>query len=296
MANATAQTSGFLLDPKVVTLDQSGDYSLRGKVFPAWDLTATKAVRVGEVTQTDPNSYTAPPSYAKFTNSYLYRVSLPIAIELLDDTNDEIISALTTAYGEAFARGIGADLINGTGSSQPQGLLVGATDSGIYSPLSFNFLCDLFWSVNRRHRAAAKAAWVMGDSTWETVRKLQDTVGRPLYSIQDGQEMLLGKPVYITPDIADNPNNSSPAVQAKIIFGDLGHFLVRCSRMTVTKTTESGLANGLGDITKGECLLSGRMRVDSVVHDPSSGSVPPIKYASFNGVQLSPGSSVTFTD
>jgi len=280
MANAVKQTSGFLLDPNVVTLDQSGDYSLRGKVFPAWDLTATAAVRVGEVTQTDPNSYTAPPSYAKFAQSWIYRISLPVAIELLQDTGDEILAALSTAYGEAFARGVGADLINGqgSGSSQPSGLLTGAVDSTVSGAANLAFFTNLYFSLNRRHRADKKCAWVLTDSVYKKIRNLQDDDHRPLIHISEDGETLFGKPVYVSPDL--NDFSASPSVTGKVVFGNLRHFLVRCSTMTVTKSMESAASGGIGDITRGEVLLSGRMRVDSTVHDASSGTVPPVLFAS----------------
>lgn len=289
--NAIAQTSGSLLDPNVVTLDDSGDYSLRGKVFPGWNLTATKAVRVGDSTQTDPNSYTAPPSYAKFTTGFLYRISLPIAVELEDDTQGTIRTALANAFGEAMARGISADLINGTGNGQPQGLLTGAKNVQLSNTLSVDWLYDLFFSVNARLRESSRAAFILTDSTLNTIRRFTDADGRPLLSLTDDGMRLLGKRVIVSPDIPDS-SNTSPALAASVIFGDLSHYIVRVSRMTVTRTTESGLANGLGDISRGECLLSARMRCDATVHDASNGVVPPLVYSTYTQTQFAPGLAV----
>lgn len=272
-----------LLDPTLVTLDESGDYSLRGKVFPGWDLTTYKAVRVNDVTQMSPNDNAAPAAYAAFTKSYIYRTSLAIALELEQDSASDggIVESLSKAYAIAFARGIGADLINGNGTTQPQGLLNGAVDTQNAEPLSFNFLCDLFWNLNRLYRASDKCAWVMHDDAYQAIRKLTDNNGRPLINIVDDKELLFGKRVVISPDMPHTPANTSPATSGKIIFGDLSSFVVRVSRMTVQRAVEAGLPGGVGSVDRGECLLNGRMRCDAIVHDASLGAVPPILVATF---------------
>jgi hypothetical protein len=57
-----------------------------------------------------------------------------------------------------------------------------------------------------------------------------------------------------------------------LIFGDLDHFFIRVSRPTLQRT----LQNSINDITKGESLWVGRIRMDSALFDPSGGSAPPV--------------------
>lgn len=287
--NAVAAVSP-LLDPTVVSLDASNDYVLRGKVYPGWDLSTYKAVRVGDSTQTSPNDNAAPPAYAKFLSGYIYKTSLAVALELEQDA-DDIVGALTEAYGEGFARGVGVDLINGTGVSQPQGLLTGANNVQLSNTLSYDWLYDLFFSVNARYRQSAKCAWVMPDSALNAIRRFTSNTGLPLIKLTDDGMTLLGKRVIVSPDIPDN-TNTSPAQSASIIFGDLSHYRVRCTNLSVIRSLQSGLPNGLGDVTRGECLLNGRMRVDAVVHDASGGATPPIVYSTYTQVRYAPGLGV----
>lgn len=193
--------------------------------------------------------------------------------------------------GIALARAIGTDLIRGTGSGQPQGLLNGAKNVQLNNTLSFDWLTDLYYSVDRFYRASKKCAWVMTDSTMRSIRRMTSNTGMPLLSIKDDEEQLFGKRVIISPDIPDD-QNSSPAQAASIIFGDLEHFVVRISQTTVQRSLQSGLPNGVGDISRGEILLNCRCRADAVVHDPTNGVVPPIVYSTFTGVQYAPGKAL----
>lgn len=281
MLNAMAQYTD-LMHPELVTLDVSRDYSLRGKVFPAWDLSTYKARRVSDVTQVSPNDAAIPAAYAKFEVGKIYKTSLAIALELEQDSaaDGNIIESLTKAYGVAFGRGIGSDLIGGNGETG-SGLLAGAVDSQYNEPLTLDFLYDLYFSLNRYHRASSRCAWVMHDDAYNTIRRLKDNNGRPLISIDEDGEKIFGKRVVVSPDMPNSAATSSPAVSGKVIFGNLEHFIVRISSMTVTRSLQSGLPNGVGDVTRGECLLNGRMRADSVVLDASNGAVPPVVFASF---------------
>ena len=81
-------------------------------------------------------------------------------------------NALARAFGIAFGRGIGADLISGNGTSAPQGALTGAANSGVTtgsnSALTLADFTAIFFSVNPVYRESNKCAWVMADATYDS--------------------------------------------------------------------------------------------------------------------------------
>jgi HK97 family phage major capsid protein len=187
------------------------------------------------------------------------------------------------AYAIAFARGAGVYLATGSGSnSQPQGILTGAVNSnvslsqGISSDVS-GTLNDKFqsayFSVNEIYRKSPKCAWVMSDTSYQWIRSLSDKQARPLLEIRKDKEMIMGKPVLISPSMPSY--GGSPVTTGKIVFGDLDSYIVRDSPMTITRNIQAP-----GYAEKGLALYVGRMRVGAQVNDPTNGVTPPIVYIS----------------
>ena len=169
-----------------------------------------------------------------------------------------------------MARKLGADAISGNGTTQPQGLLT-ALPTPSYSTTSGKIiLADLlaaFFGVNKVYRSQPKCGWLCGDTVYQRIRAAVDDQHRPLLDVQDDRELLLGKPVYVSPSVTGVASGNGV-----LIFGDLDHFHIRVSRPTLQRTTQ----NSINDITKGETLWVGRIRMDSALFDPSSGNAPPI--------------------
>lgn len=261
-----------LLDKDIVTLNQSKTFSLRPWQFPGWDLTTFAATKVNESAQQGPG--TPPPTSQAQLKSFTYRASLDASLEFEEDDFQPFVDQLSVAYGIAFARGIGADLISGNGTTAPQGVLTGATDSGYTTANSGKLVLDdfnkIYFSVNRIHRAAPKCGWLMSDDVYNQVRASVDLNGRPLINIRKDKEVILGKPVYISPSLAA----TSSVGLGHIVFGDLSHFVVRLSGLSLVRAVQLP-----GQIEYGKALYTGRMRADAKVFDPSNGSVPPIVFA-----------------
>ena len=197
-----------LLDPSVVTIKSANDdiapkdarpgtkqtvqgqglSQLRPIAIPAWDTTQVSATRIGENTQNTKSS----PMTAHVTalNSYAYRTSdVAVPFEFEEDSFQDVMEQLTACFSIGLARGVGADLQYGTGSSEPTGLITAAQDSGITiaaSSVSINNLEDVLFSVDRVHRAHPKAAWVMDDGAWKAIRKNAPSASRPL-SFSEGE-------------------------------------------------------------------------------------------------------------
>jgi HK97 family phage major capsid protein len=192
---------------------------------PAVDYTSVSAAIVAESGQTTPSTI---PTVA-ITNvskpSYTYRsLNMPVSIELMQDSFELVQVILGQVFGVAMARGVGADLINGNGTSAPQGLLtaasLGATSavSGVVSAVDIE---SVYYSLNRISRNSPACRWVFNDKTYGVIKKLKDTAGFPLISFVDDKEVLYGKPISICPSMPDI------AVSSKsIILGDLSQFIV----------------------------------------------------------------------
>jgi HK97 family phage major capsid protein len=270
------------LDEDVVTLIESDSYTARPVTVPGWDLSTIAAARVVEGAF---HSYATTPSAAKvMLNAFPYRVAMDASFEWENDSFASGMDLFVLAFAFAFARGIGADLINGNGSTgptgQPRGILTGAAVSGVsLDPTITNDVSntlndafqDAYFSVNRAYRAMPKCGWVMSDTTYQWVRKLTDKNGRPLLNIKADKEELMGKPVFVSPSLPSYA--ASPSTVGKIIFGDLSHFVVRISQAQIGRYLQT--ANGSG-ADFGKELFVGRMRADCNVLDPTGGSTPAI--------------------
>ncbi len=194
-----------LLDPKVANVIFSPDFRLQPLQLPGWDLSTIAAVQVAEAVQH--NSDTTPGTEQKLLNKFTYRLSLGASLEWEQDQAafDSAMATFGRAFGIGFARGIGADLVNGDGSSAPQGVLTGAANSGVTTAgagvLALSDFTDIFFSVNKIYRDSERCAWLMNDATAKKVRNAKDSSNRPLFPLTDDKLVILGKPVYVCPSL-----------------------------------------------------------------------------------------------
>lgn len=177
------------------------------------------------------------PTFGQVTlNSYKYGFLLQVSHELLNDTSVDLMGYLAMQAGRALGNAFGADLIVGTGSNQPQGIVGVASPSGVTAatvaggaskigaPTGDN-LIDVFYSVIAPYRSSPSAGWMMADATVGTVRKLKDTVGQYLWqpSLQIGApDLLLGKPIHTDPSVA-----AVGSAAKSVLFGDFSQYFVR---------------------------------------------------------------------
>lgn len=264
-----------LLDKKVVTLIKTK--GARPLPYPGWDLSTIAASRLAEGTQQNPG--VVPAVSAINLNGAIYVSSLDATSELEEDSFEPVLNAMKEAFGVALARGIGVDLITGAGTPGiPQGVLTGATSSSItlspnisagVSAITNDLFMEAYFSVNRAYRQSKKCAWIMSDATYKLLRKMSSAVAEPLFEVRKDKEMIMGKPVLISPSMPSY--NASPAVSGKIVFGDLSHYVVRTSQITIMRRTDLP-----GYAEFGKALYTARMRADGKVHDPTNGVTPPL--------------------
>jgi HK97 family phage major capsid protein len=274
---ALAQTDP-LLDESVCHFTMENTPTLQPKFIRGFDLSTITASLVGETVQQTASAF---PTVAGrlLRGNLIYKISVAASWEAEDDV-PEVLAKFARAYGVAFARKLGADAINGNGTTQPQGILT-ALPTPVYTTgagkLVYSDFTSIFFAVNKIYRDQPKCAWLMNDKTYQRVRNSTDNNGRPLLDIlfdgfpsADGSAWpaILGRPVYICPSIAGDLSASN----STIVFGDLDHFHIRCSRPTVAREVNASIK----DITQGLALYVGRVRMDSALFDPSSGSAPPL--------------------
>jgi HK97 family phage major capsid protein len=161
-----------------------------------------------QITESDPALSTVTPGAYKYANYF------EVSSELANDSPVNLLDFL--ARQAALCLGLGAtvygdDLINGTGSGQPRGLLVDAatgvtgpagTAAGLGTQGTANQGTDALWnlvgSVAEPYAEAASASFLMRNATNVGIRKLRDTSGQPVNGLTD-RRSLLGYPVYTDP-------------------------------------------------------------------------------------------------
>lgn len=163
-----------------------------------------------------------------------------VARELIDDTAVDLLGYLAMAAGRALGNTFGSSLLNGTngvsgglltlapsgvvGAPSATVLAASATGQVVGGP-SYANLVDLEYSVIAPYRQSRSCAWLAADQSMGQLRKLTDTLGRPIWEPSPAlgvPDMFLGKPLIADPFM---PHFGSTNVS--IIFGDFSQYFVR---------------------------------------------------------------------
>jgi HK97 family phage major capsid protein len=183
------------------------------------------------ITESDPTLATV------VLGAYKYGNYFEISQELANDTPTNLLdflarqAALSLGLG---ANGYGDDLINGTGTTQPRGLLLDA-GTGVTGPTGTgtslgtqgtvaqgtDALWNLVGSVAEPYAASPSAAFLMRNASDIIVRKLKDTTGQPVNGLTT-RGQLLGYPSYIDPFMPAMANGAE-----SIAFGAMDRYFVR---------------------------------------------------------------------
>jgi len=148
--------------------------------------------------------------------------------ELLQDTGIDLAAFLGQQLGERIGPAQEAHFLTGTGSSQPQGPITAAstTTAGSATASAINDLISLMNAVDTAYKnTGGKVAFVMHQTVWGALRKLQDSQGRQLISdIPAGQAPeLFGYPVLLTSGMG--PTFASTKKTA--LFGNFYYYTIR---------------------------------------------------------------------
>jgi len=186
--------------------------------------TAASAAQAGALATSDPAFS------MQQLSAYKYGIMLQVARELIDDTAVDLLGYLAMQAGRALGNAFGTDLVNGTGSGQPYGIInnsVGVTGAttGVAGAPSYANLVDLEYSVIAPYRQSRSCYWLAADKTIGGFRKITDTVGRPIWepsAVLGSPDLLLGKPLVADPFMPALATGATP-----IAFGDFSQYFVR---------------------------------------------------------------------
>jgi HK97 family phage major capsid protein len=170
-----------------------------------------------------------------------------VPIELLQDSAVDIEAFVRKRLVTRLGRITNTHFTVGTGSSQPNGIVTAAGvgkigASGETVTVIYDDLVDLEHSVDPAYREAPGCGWMMSDAMLKVIRKIKDTVGRPIfvpgYELQvpgGAPDELMGRPITINQDVpAPGAGNNS------ILFGAFGEYTIRdCMDIAMFRFTDS---------------------------------------------------------
>ena len=181
------------------------------------------------ITESDPTLATVTLKAFKYANYF------EISQELANDTPTNLLSFLANQAALSLGltpTGYGDDIINGTGTTQPRGLLLDAA-TGVTGPTGTgtslgtqgtvaqgtDALWNLVGSVAEPYAASPSAAFLLRNASDIIVRKLKDTTGQPVNGLTT-RGQLLGYPSYVDPfmpAMANGAESSAVGARAKYI-------------------------------------------------------------------------------
>ena len=150
-----------------------------------------------------------------------------VSLQLAQDAGIDLPSFVARKAGERLGRIENSYFTTGSGTSEPQGFVTGATTgktTASGTAIIYNELIDLVHSVDVAYREGGAATFVMNDLILAYVRKIRDDsggsgLGRPIWepSIQVGvPDSLLGYPVRVNNFMASTVATTNKT----IAFGD----------------------------------------------------------------------------
>jgi HK97 family phage major capsid protein len=159
------------------------------------------------------------PTFDKMSlDAYKYGQLAQLSSEVIQDSGVDMVGYIGRRIGRNIGNLIDAELILGTGTGEPQGMMTAGTGAAgtvstggsLINP-TYETLIDLVYSVNDAYRASGNAAFLTRDATAGVLRKLRDGAGR-----------LLGFPVYTDANVA-----SLASAATVMAFGDWSAYYVR---------------------------------------------------------------------
>jgi HK97 family phage major capsid protein len=186
--------------------------------------TAASAAQGGAINESDP-------AFGLVTlSAYKYGILLQVARELLDDSGVDLVGYLAMQSGRALGNKFGSDLVTGTGTNQPNGLMsvagIGVTGTtGKGGAPQYADLVNLEYSVIAPYRQSRSCYWLAKDATIGGFRLIVDSQGRPIWEpsmVLGSPDLLLGKPLVADPYMPAVVTGAQP-----VAFGDFSQFFVR---------------------------------------------------------------------
>lgn len=200
-------------------------------LIPTLDYTAERGELHAENGAVTDDGSADPVIGQKQMDAYFYNTPIvPFSLELLNDSEFAIEPLLSQLFGQSLGRTANEVLTNGDGSSKPQGILTGATDSGVTvsapAVIDPDDLISLVHSVDPAYRRSPMSKFQFNDSTLAVLRKLKDGQDNYLWQMGDVRtgepNQLLGHSYMINSAMPDIGASATP-----ILYGDHSQYMVR---------------------------------------------------------------------
>ena len=164
-------------------------------------------------------------------SAYNYASQVRVSMQLLQDNAFDLNAFLAEAMGERIARATNAAFTTGTGSSQPQGIITGATLGNTASSataISADDILDLIHSIDPSYRNKPSFGLMANDSVIAAIRSLGlgSANDFPIFipSMTAGQpDKLFGFNLYYNNDMA----SAITTGQKTLLAADFSKFVVR---------------------------------------------------------------------
>ena len=195
----------------------------------------------------------------KYTSAGASNLPLKVSVELLQDAAFDVQGLVSRKLGERIARKQAVDWVTGTGTTLPFGIgragLTANVTLAAGNALTYQKLLDIETALDPAYEQNAK--WSMNKTTWQAIRAIVGTDGRPLVqeSAKAGiggapERSLLGYQVVI--DQAWPNHNTLSAKWG--VLGDLreAYVIRRVSNVVVMVNPYSSAASGQVEFTAWE--------------------------------------------
>jgi len=164
-------------------------------------------------------------------SAYNYASQVRVSMQLLQDNAFDLNAFLAEAMGERIARATNAAFTTGTGSSQPQGIITGATLGNTASSataISADDILDLIHSIDPSYRNKPTFGLMANDSVISVIRSLGlgSANDFPIFipSMTAGEpDKLFGFNLYYNNDMA----SAITTGQKTLLAADFSKFVVR---------------------------------------------------------------------
>ena len=168
--------------------------------------------------------------------SYTYTSGLVLVQnQLLQDEEANLEAVLAEALGERLGRITGTHYVTGNGTSQPQGITIGASNSSVSPAWSVagpdpdaDNLIDLMHTIDPAWRGSPAFGFMFHDDALKIIRKLKTSgSGEPVWQLgglaAGAPATILGKPYWAVNDMP----TPGTATNRAFVVGDFRRFRVR---------------------------------------------------------------------
>ncbi len=217
----------------------SGEDLLVPKVTTSTTVSAITA-EAGAISEADP-------VFGQVTlGAFKYSGLTQVSQELLSDSLFNVAGFVADQGGRAVARGFGADLSNGSGSSKPKGIAQAATSFGTSASATTITAANVFeiWATMPQPYKNSETKWIMSPEAEKTIRLLQDGNNQYIWQpgLQNGTPSnLLGYEVFV-----DGNLDAVTSGKRALVFAHMPSYAVRIAGgLQVDRSDDYAFANGL---------------------------------------------------